>query len=228
MKDTLFYPRAALVVYSKHWKSILQISFILAAIGLIFDVLTQLFPVFLSGLWITSLLLIIRLLALSLFNIILFWTVKNALNDRSTKFSDEISESKKRYKYYVLLTIILFIIIFAGSVLLIIPGVIFAVWYFAATYLVATEELKPMNALDLSKKRVEGKFWQVLGRILVAVLIVPVPFIIVVSALVSIGNPTTQISAYLSIFSSFLMVLLLSPYLYTIIALIYEDLKAAS
>ena len=53
-----------------------------------------------------------------------------------------------------------------GMILLIIPGIIFAVWFVLANYALIVEGKKGSNALSRSKELVKGNWWSVFGRIL--------------------------------------------------------------
>ncbi len=52
----------------------------------------------------------------------------------------------------------------AGTILLVIPGIIFYVWFALSPYVCISEGLRDTNALGASKKLVHGKFWPVLWR----------------------------------------------------------------
>ena len=73
------------------------------------------------------------------------------------------------------------IITVLGFVLLIIPGIIFYVWYSVATYVFVFEDVKGMSALKKSKELVKGYWWPVFGRLFVFAcvmgLIGAIPFI---------------------------------------------------
>ena len=225
MKNVLYYPKTIVRLYLANYSSLMIPILIISGLGLFFDLLSFSFPSIFSGPWITSIMLFARFLILALFNITLFRIVNNLVQNKKTEFSNELFAAKKNYKGYVVLSAMLFVIIFAGSLLFIIPGIIFAVWYFASTYLAATESIKPLNALDLSRKRVEGNFWPVLSRLIVSILVIPLPIMVILSILTSLGTQTANVTSLLSIFSNFLFTLLFLPYLYMTIALIYEDLK---
>ncbi len=65
---------------------------------------------------------------------------------------------------FLLLSIVLGLIIIGGIVLLIIPAVIFGVWYSFSTFLVLDKGMGIKEALRTSKMMVKGKFWKILGR----------------------------------------------------------------
>lgn len=91
---------------------------------------------------------------------------------------------KKIWKY-LLITSLTGLIVCGGIILLIIPGIIFAMWYSFATFIVLDKDMKIGEALKLSKSMVTGKFWKILGRsisfglvsMLVSVILSIIPYI---------------------------------------------------
>lgn len=76
---------------------------------------------------------------------------------------------KKMWRFF-LISIVLGFIILGGIVLLIIPAVIFGVWYSFSLFLVMDKDLSIKESLSQSKAMVKGKFWKILGRILIFAL----------------------------------------------------------
>lgn len=63
-------------------------------------------------------------------------------------------------------TVLVSLVVLGGYILLIIPGVIFSVWFIFATYVYIFEGIKGTAALKRSKQLVQGYWWPVLGRII--------------------------------------------------------------
>ena len=63
------------------------------------------------------------------------------------------------------------LIVVGGGMFFVIPGIIFAIWFALAPYIVVSEGTRGMNALLKSKAYVEGYFWSVFGRVFVLILI---------------------------------------------------------
>lgn len=59
------------------------------------------------------------------------------------------------------------LIVFVGLVLLIVPGIIFAVWFSFSRFVVIKEGLGVRASLKRSRELVRGRFWPILGRYLV-------------------------------------------------------------
>jgi len=73
---------------------------------------------------------------------------------------------KKTWKLFVI-TLVFGLIVSFGAILLVIPALIFSVWYMFSVLLVLDKNMKIGEALKQSKMMVKGKFWAVLGRSLV-------------------------------------------------------------
>jgi len=59
------------------------------------------------------------------------------------------------------------LVIMGGSILFIIPGIIFSVWFCLSTFVFIAEDLHGTSALKRSKQLVEGYWWPVFGRLAV-------------------------------------------------------------
>ena len=72
-------------------------------------------------------------------------------------------------------------IVGGASLLLLIPGILTGIWFFACAYLVVEEDTRGMDALLKSKALVDGRFWPVLGRLalvwLLGMMLGMIPFI---------------------------------------------------
>lgn len=114
---------------------------------------------------------------------------------------------KNMWRFFVISFVVGFII-FGGVILLIIPAIIFGVWYSFSIWLVLDKNMGVKESLKTSKLMVKGRFWQVLGRSVVFGL-----FTLVITILLSIVP-------YLgSLFLSFTAPLFLLPFY-----LLYKDL----
>jgi len=91
----------------------------------------------------------------------------------------------KKIGKYLLVTLVLGIIIFFGLILLVIPAIIFGIWYSFTLLLVLDKDIGIGEALKKSKEMVNGKFWKILGRtaifglfsILISIVVSIVPFV---------------------------------------------------
>lgn len=71
----------------------------------------------------------------------------------------------------ILTSLMVGLIVLGGGVLFVIPGLIFSIWYTFATYPVIFEGKKGLEALGISKSLVVGRWWQILGRIIIIGLV---------------------------------------------------------
>lgn len=134
-----------------------------------------------------------------------------AIKEREAKIGVKESFRRGWYKIisYLWVTILVGVITFAGFLLLVVPGIIFAVWYSLALYILVAEDLRGMKALSRSKQLVRGYWWSVLWRFIVVFLIVMVA-IILFSFIPIVGNIVSLVA---------------SPFTVVFGYLLYEDLK---
>ncbi len=143
-----------------------------------------------------------------------------AVKEREQKIGIKESFTKGWHKFipYLWISFLVMLIVAGGSILFIIPGIIFAVWFNFATYVLISEDLKGTKALSRSKQLVKGKFKSVIWRFFVVGVI---SFIILagISFLFSFFGKTVEdvVSSIISLF--------LAPFITTYSFLIYEDLK---
>ncbi|HUS59895.1 MAG TPA: hypothetical protein VMX76_00705 [Nevskiaceae bacterium] len=113
------------------------------------------------------------------------------------------------------------LIVAGGFFLLVVPGIIFAVWFSLAVFILIAEDLKGMNALLKSKEYVKGKwggvFWRFLFIGLFALIVYGVPTFI----LEQLNVPSLVGKATGNIISFFL-----APFVVTYLFLIYKNLKS--
>ncbi|MDO8340964.1 MAG: hypothetical protein Q7T59_03245 [Candidatus Woesebacteria bacterium] len=118
---------------------------------------------------------------------------------------------KSIWKFF-LISLVIGILIFFGSLLLIIPGIIFAVWFSFSIFLILDKNLKIKDSLLKSKALVKGKFFKILGRFLV--------FIFVILIIETILGSIPYMGSMLT---SFLAPLFILPFY-----LLYKDLLTSS
>lgn len=73
---------------------------------------------------------------------------------------------KNMWRFF-LISLVVGLIVLGGTILLVIPGIIFGIWFSFATLLVLDKNMGVREALKTSKLMVNGKFWKVLGRFVV-------------------------------------------------------------
>jgi hypothetical protein len=125
-----------------------------------------------------------------------------------------IFESFKKSKHLILsffwIGILTTLAVSLGFILLIIPGIIFAIWFQFSTYILIKENKKGTQALSSSRKLVEGYWWSVFGRIVVSIII---------------GFLISFVCGIVPFIGSFLAVVLLYPFTIIYSYLIYKNIK---
>lgn len=79
-------------------------------------------------------------------------------------WNDLIKPAINKIGSYLLIAIINTVLVVVGLVLLIVPGIIIAVWYSLGAQVFVLENIRGYAALKRSKELVEGYWWPVLGR----------------------------------------------------------------
>lgn len=77
------------------------------------------------------------------------------------------AEAWKKYGVFLLLTVSLTLIYVFGFILLIIPGVIFLVWFEFSRFIMVEKNLGIKQSLLKSRELVKGNFWKIFGRLIV-------------------------------------------------------------
>lgn len=101
---------------------------------------------------------------------------------------DSFKYSWKKLWGFSLVSILVGLITGAGFILLIIPGIIFLVWFHFAGFEYMTKDVKVGEALSGSKKLVKGNFWKVFGRIITFAIFAIIVQIILGSVPYGIGS----------------------------------------
>lgn len=106
--------------------------------------------------------------------VILFWgmaaTVTAAV-DASLGFNDAFQRAKGCWISFVWVSSLYSFIVGGASLLFIVPGILTGIWFFAGPYLVVSGDTRGMDALLKSKALVDGRFWEVLGRLVLVWLL---------------------------------------------------------
>jgi hypothetical protein len=114
---------------------------------------------------------------------------------------------------FVWLQLLLFLTIGGGSLLLIIPGLLFSVWFLFSQYILAAEGIGGLTALEKSHQLVRGHWWAVCSRLVLLLL--------VSGAVATLTGHLPLIGATVN----FVLTLLLIPFSLLYFQLVYQDLK---
>lgn len=89
-----------------------------------------------------------------------------------------LKRARGKFFAFIALAILLGLTIIGGLILLVIPGLIFLVWFSFSYFILLFEDKRAVDSMKQSKKYVKGRFWPVAGR-LIAIVAVMIPFWII-------------------------------------------------
>ena len=162
-----------------------------------------------------SVMLLIILIFVLLGAIIYPWlqvSVLYVIKERKQKLSigKALRKGWSRWISYLWISFLVGLCVAGGTILLIVPGIIFFVWFAFAQYLLVDKDVKGIDALSKSRELVRGYWWPVFGRILLITLVI-VGVDMVLGLIPFIGNLVIQLLVY--------------PFMFVFYFILYEDLK---
>ncbi len=110
-------------------------------------------------------------LGLGLVNTIVFGLAAIIINDRLAPGAT-LRRFAPRLPALIMVSLLTGLAVLAGTVLLIIPGIIASVWFLFAGFIVVLENRSPWLALKLSRRLTRAVFWPVLFRWLAIMLLI--------------------------------------------------------
>ena len=147
--------------------------------------------------------------------------------DRALSAGEVLRALGDRAGSVIVVSIMAGILIMLGTILLVIPGILIAVWTVVATPVAAIEGLKNSAALGRSRSLARGQFWHVLGTMFLVWLIVLV--LVLGGALVlGIVFGTVGMPSGLTQMLSGLLMVPLFPLIGVATSLLYYDLRVRS
>ncbi len=122
-----------------------------------------------------------------------FWIgiiiIQLAMNYSNQKLVDqnEIQKTSTKLIHQVVVVSLLQLLIFLGGfILLIIPGLIFVVWYTFAQTAAVLDGKKGMDALRFSKSLVTGRFWKIVYRMFAGPFIIGFLYAVIIGVIIMI------------------------------------------
>lgn len=143
------------------------------------------------------------------FKVALTKAVNLVFNQKIVAVKEIFRLSWARLWPYALASFLFSLAVALGFLLLIIPGVILAVWYSFTVFVIVVEEVKVKEAFGRSKALVKGYFWPVIGRGLAFFMFYLI--LEVALAFIPIAGPV--------------VLMIISPYFVLVPYLLYEELK---
>lgn len=125
---------------------------------------------------------------------------------------------------FLWLGVLVSLIMLGGFVLLVIPGIIFSVWFSLSYFTFLIEGKRGWQALKASKEYVKGKWWPVFGR-LVVVTIAMVAASVAIDMVLGLILPGMQIRQAIG---TLVTSVVITPILLTYMYLMYKDLSTAT
>lgn len=163
-------------LYAKNWRKFLPFmimlflpTLILSALGTI----TLYLEMYLPSSSLASNIVIMLVFAASLVfalwsSIALAKTMYDSILAKTTPWKETFSSSSNLIWPVIYASFLVSLIVLGGTLLFIIPGIIFAVWYSFAFYNVIFENVGGFNALRASKSLVVGRWWSIAWRLVAA------------------------------------------------------------
>jgi len=190
-----------------------------------------------------SMLGIIYLLVLIIGSLATLWISLAFVRVIANRYENKTAQTKKIELQNVanlfwpalLISILTSLIIIGGFILLIVPGVIFAIWYAFSFYAVVLDQHKVMDALKTSKNLVQGRWWAVWWRLFAPTLVfvillflaqwlVSLPFKAILQDLSPTSLAYTLIVSILTLLTTFIN-LLFTPLTTAAPTILYLELK---
>jgi hypothetical protein len=169
-------------VFTRNWKKFLPYCVVLGLIMFLSSLTTLLQPIEYKYGLITDngivlfvgviLFVIITTLLTMMISIAFSFAIKDALDNQPIRdFKTTFKQTKSFILPVLLVSILTGLFIMVGTIAVIIPGIIFAVWYVFSTYEVIFNNKRGLAAMKSSKALVLGRWWRVLWRILIPSLV---------------------------------------------------------
>ena len=144
---------------------------------------------------------------------------------------DALSIGVNRLPAMVVSWILVGLVVAIGLVLLIIPGLIFMIWFLFAPYAVVVDRLGPVQSLSYSRAIVRGHWWRTAALVtIVGIILIVVYMVLGIVASISVfTNPETLSTGQMPWYVQFVIGPLLSgvagPLGYAMLLAVFYDLK---
>lgn len=112
---------------------------------------------------------IVKYLISTLFNLGVFKIQLKATNGEKPKYIDLINGFDVYWKFLIV-TILYSLVVLGGLILLIIPGIYFAITYMFAPFLIVDKKMSVSDAFTKSKQMTKGRVWSILLFIVLSVI----------------------------------------------------------
>jgi len=145
------------------------------------------------------------------------------LKNPTMEFKELFKNTRGMFWKFFGLSLLTGILVFLWTLLLIVPGIIFGVFYSFALYLLIFEDVRGMNAIKRSKAMVTGYWWAVFGRTLFVILVAMLASFILSLPFIFLAEGTTWYSIYS--LAQNLIWAVITPIFMVFTYLMYKDLR---
>ncbi len=213
-------------LYKEHWRKFMMM--------LLVSLLAYL-PFYLISAWLSVntnmilgiilvILFVVALVALIYFGVRSQIGMYLVLKTPTVEFKELFKNTKGLFWKFFGLSLLTGILVMLWTLLLIIPGIIFGIFYSFALYLLIFEDIKGMEALKKSKAMVSGYWWGVFGRTMFLLLVAMLASFILSLPFIFLSEGTILYSIYSLIQN--LVWAVVTPIFMVFAYLMYKDLKS--
>jgi hypothetical protein len=115
---------------------------------------------------------------------------------KGTEFLESLRQGLRLFFPLLWCFILLELIVVGGLIMLIIPGIMMTVWFFAGFFTLVIEDKRGLNALLQSREYVRGYWWAIFGRLLAMVATVSIPTLLFQGLISLVLGHTAGMVAY--------------------------------
>ena len=149
-----------------------------------------------------------------------------AVSNRSLGIFDIYRQVWPFFWRYLGLSILIGLTIVVGLIMLVIPGIVFAIWLCFATFVLVLENGQIVDSMKRSREYVRGRFFEVALRLVVIGLVAIVVMVAFTGVATLIGSTLTTNGEMAANIGSSLISLVLSPVTLAYVYLMYQDIKS--
>ncbi len=152
--------------------------------------------------------------------VVLYGTFQD-MRGRPAHFGEAIGRGFARFFPILGLAICTTLAVMGGLLLLLVPGIMFALMFYVSLPALVVERLGPIQSMKRSAALTKGHRWKVLGIVLLVALLSAIGAGVVSAVLGVVGGPTV------AIVGRFLWQAIMGAFGAVVVAVIYHDLRAA-
>lgn len=133
------------------------------------------------------------------------FAVKNVIAGKIIGFKKTLIFAWQNGWKFFLLIVLVFLATFGGLILLVIPGIIFGIWFAFASFMFVDKSLGIKDSMSKSRELVKGRFWQVFYRLLIFGLFSSLVSVVASAVPFGIGSVAVTLAGALFVLPSYLL-----------------------